>query len=214
MKLLFAMLPKAKLNAITPAIVLAAILFVSGCASVSAPEKSASLAAYEQLTPQADGTRSWRDPSVANIKAVRIDTKTITFASSLNLNDEQRQLLSVAMSDALIKQFTEAGIRVANASDTEALTLRANITSVEFASPTLNVVTTLLLFAPISRGGLSVEFEALSAIENKRVAAMAFSGTAGVNNFGSAFDSIGHAKLQTTIAATKFVALIAPLTQK
>jgi Protein of unknown function (DUF3313) len=223
---MFTTRPAARLSAMVRAAACAAALVaitsIAGCASISAPEKSATMTAYEQLTLQADGTRSWRDPSVASIKVVRIDAKTITFASGLNVTDEQRQAVSVALSDALVRQFTDAGIRVARASDTEALTealtdaltLRANITEVELASPALNVVTTVLLFAPISRGSLSVEIEALTAKENKRIAAMAFSGTAGVNNIGSAFDSIGHAKLQAGIAATKFVALIVTPPQK
>ena len=37
------------------------------------------------------------------------------------------------------------------------LVSRATITAVALANPALNVVTTVLLFAPVSRGGLSVE---------------------------------------------------------
>jgi hypothetical protein len=61
---------------------------------------------------------------------------------------------------------------------------------------------------------MSVEIEALTANDNQRVAAIAFSGTAGVNNVGSAFNGTGHAKLQAEIAASKFVALVAGTPQK
>jgi hypothetical protein len=197
---------------------LAAALSVSGCASVSAPERSSTLAKFEQLSVQPDGTRSWRDTSAAKAGAVRIDPQAITFASGIRIDDEQRQALRQEMSEALERQFTEAGIRAVTspnaASDAEAITVRANITAVELANPALNLASTLLLLMPISRGSMSVEMEALTAKDGQRVAAMAFSGIAGVNNIGSAFNGVGHAKLQADIAATKFVALVIGAQQK
>ncbi len=187
-------------------------LSVSGCASIGAPEQSSTLAAYEQLTLQADGTRSWRNTTTAKISNVRIDQQAIIFAPDVRINDEQKQTLRQTFSEALVKQFSEAGVRVVDStfvsSETNVVTVRANITAVELASPTLNVVTTLLLFMPVSRGSISLEIEALSAKDNQRIAAIAFSGIAGVSDFGSAFDGVGHAKLQANIAATKFVALV------
>ncbi len=197
---------------------LAAGLSVSGCASVSAPERSSTLAAFEQLSVQPDGTRSWRNPASARVSAVRIDPQAIAFASDIRIDEEQRQALRQTLSEALTRQFTEAGVRVISSPDVAAITLRANITAVELADPVLNAVTTLLLFLPVSRGSISVEMEALSATESQRdgqrIAAMAFSGTAGVNNIGSAFNGVGHAKLQAEIAATKFVALVTGALQK
>jgi Protein of unknown function (DUF3313) len=197
---------------------LAAALSVGGCASVSAPERSSTLAKFEQLSVQPDGTRSWRSTTAAKVGTVSIDPQKITFASGIRIDDEQRQALHQEMSEALTRQFLDAGIRVITApnapADAEAIAVRANITAVELANPAINLASTLLLLMPVSRGSMSVEMEALTTNDSQRVAAMAFSGTAGVNNVGSAFNSVGHAKLQADIAATKFVALVTGARQK
>ncbi len=195
-------------------IALAAALSLGGCASVGAPERSSTLAGFEQLSVQPDGTRSWRNNAAARVNAVRIDSQAIAFASDIQINDEQRQELRQALSEALTKQFTEAGIRVIATPDAGAITVRANITAVELSNPALNVVSSIFLLVPLSRGSMAVEIEALTAKDNQRVAALAFSGTAGVNNIGSAFSGVGHAKLQADIAATKFVALVTDVAQK
>lgn len=197
---------------------LAAVLSVTGCASVGAPERSSTMTAFEQLSVQPDGTRSWRSTAAAKVSAVHIDPQAIVFASDIRINDEQRQALRQSLSEALARQFSEAGIRVVvtpNApADAAAITVRANITAVELADPALNVVSAILLFIPVSRGSMSVEIEALAIKDSQRIAALAFSGTAGVTNIGSAFNGVGHAKLQAEIAATKFVALVTGTPQK
>jgi Protein of unknown function (DUF3313) len=193
-------------------------LSVSGCASVGAPERSSTMTAFEQLSVQPDGTRSWRNTAAAKVSAVYIDPQAIVFASDIRIDDEQRQALRQTLSEALARQFSEAGIRVVatpNApSDAAAITVRANITAVELSDPALNVVSAIFLFIPVSRGSMSVEIEALAMKDSQRIAAMAFSGTAGVTNIGSAFSGVGHAKLQADIAATKFVALVTGAPQK
>ncbi len=201
-------------NTLLFTLALAAALSVSGCASVSAPEKSSTMTAFEQLSVQPDGTRAWRNSAAAKVNAVHIDPQAIIFASDIRINDEQRQALRQALSEALTRQFTEAGIRVVAPSDAGAITVRANITAVELSDPALNVVSAILLFIPVSRGSMSVEIEALAMKDSQRIAAMAFSGTAGVTNIGSAFSGVGHAKLQADIAATKFVALVTGTPQK
>ena len=205
-------------NKVLFTVALAAALSMSGCASISAPEKSSTMAAFEQLSVQPDGTRSWRSAAGSKVSAVHIDPQAIVFASDIRLDDEQKQALRQTLSEALIKQFGDAGIRVTVAgnatAEPSAHMVRANITAVELANPALNAMTTILLFLPVSRGGMSVEIEALSIKDNQRFAAMAFSGTAGATNVGSAFSGVGHAKLQADIAATKFVSLVTGITQK
>jgi Protein of unknown function (DUF3313) len=193
---------------------LTAVLALSGCASVSAPEKSSTLASFEQLAVQPDGTRTWRSSAADKVSVVRIEPQAITFSADVQLEDEQRQPLRKALLEALTKRFSEAGVRVATAADAQAVLVRVNVTAVELASPALNVVSAIVLLVPVSRGGISVEIEAFIANDRQRVAAMAFSGTAGVYNVGSAFSAIGHAELQTDVAATKFVALVMGAAQK
>jgi hypothetical protein len=222
MKLISTRRQTAAPNTMLFTLALAAALSITGCASVGAPERSSTMTAFEQLSVQPDGTRSWRNTAVAKVSAVYIDPKAIVFASDIRIDDEQRQGLRQTLSEALARQFSEAGIRVvaasnssANApSDAAAITVHANITAVELSDPALNVVSAILLFIPVSRGSMSVEIEALAIKDSQRVAAMAFSGTAGVTNIGSAFSGVGHAKLQADIAATKFVALVTGTPQK
>ncbi len=189
---------------------LALALAAGGCASVSAPERSSTMNAFDQLSLQRDGTRAWRSLTAAPVGAVRIDPQAIAFGPDVRIDDEQRQALREALVQALTQRFTQAGLRVVSAGDaaSDAIGVRATITAVELANPALNAVTTVLLFAPVSRGGVSVEIEALGANGGQRIAALAFSGTAGVNNLGSAYSGIGHAKLQADVAAAKFVALV------
>ena len=205
-------------NKILFTVALATALSISGCASIGAPEKSSTLTAFEQLSVQPDGTRSWRNTAAAKVSAVHIDPQAIVFASDIRINDEQRQALRQTLSEALARQFSEAGIRVVAVSsasaDVGAITVRANITAVELSDPALNVVSAIFLFVPVSRGSMSLEIEALAVKDSQRFAAMAFSGTAGVTNIGSAFSGVGHAKLQADIAATKFVSLVASAPQK
>ena len=222
MKLISTRRQTAAPNTMLFTLALAAALSVSGCASVGAPEKSSTMTAFEQLSVQPDGTRSWRNTAAAKVSAVYIDPQAIVFAADIRINDEQRQALRQTLSDALARRFSEAGVRVVVTpdapSDAAAITVRANITAVELSDPALNVVSAILLFIPVSRGSMSVEIEALamkdSEPKGQRIAAMAFSGTAGVTNIGSAFSGVGHAKLQADIAATKFVALVTGTPQK
>jgi hypothetical protein len=200
--------PAAFLYGMTLLIALAA----AGCASVSAPEQSSTLLRFEELSLQGDGTRSWHNASARRVKTVRIDPQAITFGANVRIDDAQREALRSSLSQALATQFDAAGVRVASASTSGegagAMAVRATVTSVERANPLLNAVTTVLLFAPVSRGSLSVEIEGTEGASSQRLAALAFSGTAGVNNVGSAFSGLGHARLQADIAAGKFVSLV------
>jgi Protein of unknown function (DUF3313) len=198
-----------KPNALVFTVVLATALSVSGCASVGSPERSSTLAGFDQLSVQPDGTRTWRNSAAGKVNTIRIDPKDVIFSNEVRIDEEQKNALRQALTESLTREFADAGVRVVSSPDATAASVRANITSAELASPGLNVVTAALLLMPLSRGSLSVEIEALGGNDNQRIAAMAFSGTAGVNNIGSAFSGLGHAKLQAEIAANKFAALVA-----
>ena len=198
---------------LTTAIAAAAIgaaLVIPGCASVGAPDRSATLSSFEQLSVQADGTRSWRNAAAVAVTAVRVDPQAFVFGADVLVDEEDRQALRRVLADALTRQFAEAGVRVVSASEAEgaAATVRVTFTAVELASPVMNAITTVLLFTPVSRGGLSVEIEAVDGADRQRIAAMAFNGKAGLENIGSAYTGVGHAKVQADIAAGKFVSLL------
>ncbi len=185
------------------------LLLATGCASVGAPEQSSTLTSFDQLSVQPDGSRAWRDVQAVRYEAVPVNPSAIAFGKNVRIDDEQRSELREAFSAALNEKFASAGIQSAKPTENRRmLKVRGTVTSVELTSPALNVVTTLLLFAPLSRGGLTVELEAIDSESGKRVAALAFNGSAGVENIGSAYSSTGHARLQANLAAEKFVQLV------
>jgi Protein of unknown function (DUF3313) len=187
-----------------------ALLLATGCASVGAPEQSRTLTSFEQLSVQPDGSRAWRDAQAGRYEAVRIDPSAIAFGADIRIDEGQRNELRTALTSALSERFSSAGLLPSGINQGRpTLSVRGTVTGVELASPALNVVTTLLLFAPLSRGGLTVELEAVDSESGKRVAALAFAGTAGVENLTSAYSSTGHARLQARAVAERFVQLVA-----
>jgi Protein of unknown function (DUF3313) len=201
---------KSRRSQVVSVIAVATLLFLTGCASVGAPQQSQTLPAFEQLTVQPDGSRAWRDDQAGRYEAVRIDPSAITFSADIQIDEEQRNELRNALSLALTEKFSLAGMQPANAIKRRGtLVVRGTVTAVDLASPALNVVTTVFLLAPLSRGGMTVELEAIDAESGKRVAALVFKGTAGLENITSAYSAIGHAKLQANVVAERFVQLSA-----
>lgn len=185
-------------------LMLAGGLALAGCASVGSPPQS-SLSGAEQLTAQPDGTRAWRAAEVP-LSVFHLPADALEIGASSKLDDEQRAALRKAFARTLVKELKDAGLRQADVAGPGVVQVRGMVTAVELASPGLNAVTTLLLLAPLSRGGVSLDVEALHG--TARVAALSFKGQAGVNNVGSAFSGIGHAELQTEVAARKFADLL------
>jgi Protein of unknown function (DUF3313) len=189
------------------AVMALSLLLASGCASVDAPQQSRTLSAFEQLQAQPDGSRAWRSAEISRYEAVRIDPAAIVFGAEVQLDEEQREKLRLALASALTDRFASLGLPTVKGADgRRTAALRATFTVVELTNPALNVATTLLLFAPVSRGGVTVEIEAVDGSSSQRVAAMAVTGKAGLENVKSAYSSIGHAKLQTEVAAERFAA--------
>lgn len=184
-------------------------LIASGCASVSAPQQVSTISAPEQLSAQPDGTRAYRKSDSTRHNNVVINQAGINFGADVTLDDAQRNELTEALVNALREHFTTSGYNVitTRGESTSNLTLRVTVTQVEMASPALNLLTAGLLLMPLSRGGMTVEIEALNP-QNERVAAMAFTGRAGVQDIGAAFSGLGHAKTQARVVAERFAALL------
>jgi hypothetical protein len=185
-------------------------LVTAGCASISAPQQVSNISTPEQLVAQPDGTRAYRKTDSIRYNSVVINRASINFGADVTLDDAQRGEVQDALLKALTEHFTASDYKVINTRGESAsnLALRVTVTQVEMASPGLNLLTTGLLLVPLSRGGMTVEIEALNA-QNERVAAMAFSGRAGVQDIGSAFSGLGHAKTQARVVAERFAMLVA-----
>lgn len=187
--------------------VLSLALAMGGCASVGSPPHS-TLSGAEQLTTQPDGTRAWRAAQL-QVTAFYLPADALEMGTQVKLDEVQQAMLRKAFAQALVKELQEAGLRSADAAGPGVVTVRGTLTAVELASPGLNALTTVLLFAPLSRGGVSMDIEAReSGAGGARVAALSFKGQAGANNISSAFSGLGHAELQTELAARKFADLL------
>jgi Protein of unknown function (DUF3313) len=191
------------------AVIVPVTLVTAGCASISAPQQVSSISGSEQLLAQPDGTRAYRKADSIRYNSVALNQASINFSTDVTLDDAQRGEVQDAILKALTEHFTASGYKVINTRGESAsnLALRVTVTQVEMANPGLNLLTTGLLLVPLSRGGMTVEIEALNA-QNERVAAMAFSGRAGVQDIGSAFSGLGHAKTQARVVAERFVTLL------
>jgi hypothetical protein len=184
-----------------------AVLLTTGCASVGAPQQSRSLSDFEQLSLQPDGSRAWRDDRAGRYDAAYLDPAAISF--TMDLGADHRDQVTAALMSSLSARFASAGIKSAKPSaGVRTLAVRATVTAVELSSPVVNVLTTVLVLAPLSRGGLTVEIEAVDAATGQRVAALAFKGKAGVENITWAYSATGHARLQAEEVASRFVALV------
>ncbi len=62
---------------------------------------------------------------------------------------------------------------VVDTPEEDVLRIRAAITEIDPANPTLNVVTALALFVPMDMGGVSIEAEFIDSVTGRRLAAMA-----------------------------------------
>ena len=187
---------------IIPATVLVLALALGGFASVGSPAQS-TLSQAEQLTPQTDGTRAWRAAGVG-VTAFHLPADGLAIGPEVGLDEAQRSALRKAFAQALATALREAGWRETGYAGPDVVSVRGAITEVAVARPALNAVTTVLLLAPLSRGGLTLEVEGRTQGNGERVAALSFKGQAGVQHVGSAFSATGHAEGQAELAARKF----------
>lgn len=204
------LIPRSRPGPCLGAVAALAAAVVTGCASVGAPQDAPGLAGAAVLQAQPDGTLTWRAAGPGRHTAVEVDATAIGFGAGVRLADAEQQMLRDDLRAALVDQLGAAGLRVTDPGDGgDRLRLRATITAVERTRPALNAVTTVLLFAPLSFGGLSVEIEAFDATSGRRVAAMALAGRAGLQNFSDSFSDLGHARAQTRVVAGRFAEWLA-----
>jgi hypothetical protein len=185
-------------------------LWVTGCASIGAPEQTHSLGPQIELQTQPDGAKSWRSAHPQRYQSVHIDPEAIVFDRALALDAEQRREMREAMVSALSQRFAAAGWRLqASATARETLTIKAHITEVQLANTSANILTTLLLIGPLSHGGVTVELQAQDSVSHEPVAALAITGRAGIEDIASAYSATGHARLQADGVAQRFVQVLA-----
>lgn len=203
-------IPFDLLRAATRIAVLGAAIAAGGCASVGAPHAGVPLGERNAMSAGADGVRSWRSAAFPRQAAVCFGEVDVLFAPQVPVDDAERADLRAAIDAALAEQLASAGLRRAAvpcaAGD---LRVRTTVEAVERARPWANVATALLLLAPLSRGGVTLQFEAVQVSDGRCVAAMALRARAGIEDAGSAFSALGHARSQAGPAAERFARLLA-----
>lgn len=182
-------------------------ILISACASVGAPETVSSEVPSLRVEP--DGVKAWRANESLDQRALCIADIEVSFAPHVDLGVSDQAEFRTLVRASLSQKLALAGLPVSNGScaDTDLL-LRSRITEVRRASPAANAITALLLFAPLSRGGLTIEFDAADVSGKHRFAALAVMARAGVEDIRAAFSELGHARRQIDVASERFARLI------
>ncbi|MGX9460479.1 hypothetical protein ACWXWU_04465 [Shewanella sp. A14] len=117
------------------------------------------------------------------------------------ISAQDKHQISTSLSTALLKEL--AKINPNNGlSD---IRIRAAITRVETVSVPLNWLTTILLFAPLDRGGIAAEFEAIDIKNNSSIVQMNFASWTPISAFSARYNRLEPAKIATKQAAKRFI---------
>jgi len=187
-----------------------AALLIGGCASVGAPVHGPTPGDDPAWRTAPDGVRWWIATDPLARRSYCLAAADIGFGPQVALEAAERQALQAELQASLAERFAAAELAVAEpaACGPGDLQVKTQVVAVERARPLANVITTLLLLAPLSRGGLGVEFEVADA-KGRRVAALALHARAGAADLGAAFSELGHAHGQAWVAAERLAQLLA-----
>jgi hypothetical protein len=124
--------------------------------------------------------------------------------ATTEISADERAALTVMLRNELV-QRVKAIPAVAHG---RPATLCAAITNIETVSPALNTVATVLLFAPVDRGGAAVEIEAVDPQNGRQLAAMTQGYFAPMSEFKARFTKLAPAEIALRKAAADFVPLM------
>ncbi len=186
-------------------VAIATIATLSACSTVMTTAQSGYLSDYSALAETPDAASASRaaaqaiDPAQVSISEVvwRVDAR-----SDIG-NDERDALL------AQLQRELQQGVQALPASPQgRPARIRAAITRVETVSPALNTVSTLLLFAPLDRGGAAVEIEAVDPQTGRQLAALRLGHFAPLTELKARFSKLAPAEIAVRKAAADFVSLL------
>lgn len=188
---------------------LVAVVVLVGCAS-KPPPRSGFLANYPDLKPDRYGNEQllwWERPDFdwKRYQKLMIDPVVVYYhpkAKNKEIRPDDLKLLTDEFRDVVIAELGES-FPVVNTPGPGVLRVRAAITEIIPASPTLNVITTALAFVPLDMGGASIEAEFIDATTNQRMAAMVELKLGTPTDLSSGFTSLGHARASFKTWATE-----------
>jgi Protein of unknown function (DUF3313) len=180
-----------------------AITVLSACSTIPLPSEPSSIDGQTPLVLSTDGdAKQFRVRGDLKIANVVIETPRWLGAESLADKAEIKEVTTRFQLD--LQRLIQAAPRA----DGQAITVKATITEGKTVSPALNVVSTILLFMPVDRGGAVVELQAMDA-SGKVIAAMMYRYSGEIMEFGANFSKTAQIQVATQRAAERFAKLLA-----
>lgn len=178
---------------------------LSACGTTMPTGQSGFLSSYTGLSAGDDPSQQRRQAQVG-IDPSRIQLGEISMrpGAGPDLSAEERERVTAYLRLQLRQRVAEMPQNPGG----QAAVIRATITRVETVSPALNTVSTLLLLAPLDRGGAAFEMEAVHATSGAQLAALKLGHYAPITDLLARFSKFEPAEIATRKAAQDFVALL------
>lgn len=180
---------------------------LSACGTTMPTGQSGFLSSYAGLSTGDDPSQE-RVQAQAGIDPSRIQLGEISMrpGTGPDLSAEERERLTAYLRLQLRQRVAELPQNPGG----RAAVIRAAITQVETVSPALNMLSTLLLLAPLDRGGAAFEMEAVDATSGAQLAALKLGHYAPITDLLARFSKFEPTEIATRKAAQDFVALLGP----
>jgi len=180
------------------------LLLLGACSSMPATQ-SGFLKNATQLTVSGDGSRAlFRSPERINPQQLQDIIVEWVVPPVSDVSSEERVQLMEHLRAAIA-----AEIKVLPALEGgRPFVIRAAITRVEVVSPALNTVSTVLLFAPLDRGGAAVEIEVLDTQTREPLASLARAEFTPMADFKARFTRLAPVELALQRAAADLADVI------
>ncbi|MEH6345380.1 MAG: hypothetical protein V7785_09865 [Bermanella sp.] len=112
-----------------------------------------------------------------------------------DINAEEQALLLSKLESALSESIERQN---------KPIKIRAAITRIEAVSPTLNWISSILLFVPMDHGGAAVELEAIDLDNHEVISQLRFANWTPISEFSAHFTRLKPASLALALAAEEF----------
>ena len=189
---------------------LALSLLACGCAT-SVKTRTGFLPDYGNLQPvqASPGLYAEKNETLDSSRPIHVAPVAwqVPSESPDTFGELDRNGLCAFAQNELKRAFTAA--RPTPAAGQQPLELRSAITRVETSNPALNVVTTLILFAPLNNGGICLEWKLVDPASENILAQGVAVQTGKPWQVKAAFETLGHAKVGITRISAELASYLA-----
>jgi hypothetical protein len=195
----------AMLNRIHPLVLASVALLLGACTAARPPAPSGFLGGNAGTAPLSSSSVDDAAARQAALAATGIAIDPVVFvgeATDALSTATERERLAGKLRTLLQAEF---GRRrpLAEAPGAGVLRLRAAVTRLCLTQPVVNAASELLVFVPVARGGIAVEFELVDA-DGRRVASLAAARNGSLVQTFSALRRTGHAEAAFAVLARDF----------